>query len=86
LWLSVSQEAYRANLRLRQAIPSMSRKANCYNIATIESFWAALKTEAFSTTIPTIRASAITMIFDYITTFCNSKCLHSSLGHMSPVD
>jgi transposase InsO family protein len=26
------------------------------------------------------------MIFDYITTFYNSKRLHSSLGYMSPLD
>ena len=81
-----ASEAYRADLRLRHAIPSMSRKGNCYDNAAMESFWATLKTEAFGTTIPTTRASAITMIFDYITTFYNSNRLHSSLGYMSPLD
>ncbi len=51
-----ASEAYRADLHLRQAIPSMSRKGNCYDNATMESFWATLKTEAFGTTIPTTRA------------------------------
>ena len=81
-----ASEAYRADLRLRHAIPSMSRKGNCYDNAAMESFWATLKTEAFGTTIPATRCAAITMIFDYITTFYNSKRLHSSLGYMSPLD
>ena len=81
-----ASEAYRADLRLRHAIPSMSRKGNCYDNAAMESFWATLKTEAFGTTIPTTRASAITTIFDYITTFYNSNRIHSSLGYMSPLD
>jgi putative transposase len=81
-----ASESYRADLNLRHAIPSMSRKGNCYDNAAMESFWATLKTEAFGTTIPANRAAAITMIFDYITTFYNSKRLHSSLGYMSPLD
>jgi len=81
-----ASESYRNDLRLRHAIPSMSRKGNCYDNAAMESFWATLKTEAFGTHIPATRAAAITMIFDYITTFYNSKRLHSSLGYMSPLD
>ncbi|MDZ4403530.1 IS3 family transposase [Prosthecobacter sp.] len=78
--------AYRADLTLRHAIPSMSRTGNCYDNAAMESFWATLKTEAFGSTIPATRSAAITMIFDYITTFYNSKRLHSSLDYMSPLD
>ncbi|MFO1440082.1 MAG: IS3 family transposase [Verrucomicrobiaceae bacterium] len=81
-----ASESYRNDLRLRHAIPSMSRKGNCYDNAAMESFWATLKTEAFGTHIPATRAAAITMIFDYITTFYNPKRLHSSLGYMSPLD
>ena len=84
-----ASEACRADLSVRHAIPSMSRKGNCYDNADMaakprsESFWATLKTESLGTTIP---ASGITMIFDCITTFYNSKRLHSSLGYMSPLD
>lgn len=59
-----ASESYRNDLRLRHAIPSMSRKGNCYDNAAMESFWATLKTEAFGTTLPATRAAAITMIFD----------------------
>jgi transposase InsO family protein len=81
-----ASESYRNDLRLRHAIPSMSRKGNCYDNSAMESFWATLKTEAFGSTIPATRAAAITMIFDYITTFYNPKRLHSSLNYMSPLD
>jgi transposase InsO family protein len=77
---------YRQTLADHGCVASMSRKGNCYDNAAMESFWATLKTEAFGTTIPANRAAAITMIFDYITTFYNSKRLHSSLGYMSPLD
>ena len=78
--------AYRQRLAAAGVQPSMSRKGNCYDNAAMESFWATLKTEAFGTHIPATRAAAITMIFDYITTFYNPKRLHSSLGYMSPLD
>ena len=66
--------------------PSMSRKANCYDNALAESFFATLKTECFTNTQPTTPAEARLMIFDYIETFYNPKRLHSALGYKSPVD
>jgi len=65
---------------------SMSRKGNCYDNATMESFWSSLKTECLANQIPKTKAQANLMIFDYIETFYNSKRLHSSLGYQSPVD
>ena len=50
---------------------SMSRRGNCYDNATAESFWATLKTDCFNNLIPNTRATAKAMIFDYIQTFCN---------------
>lgn len=64
---------------------SMSRRANCYDNATAESFWATLKTECFNNTIPATRAEARSMIFDYIETFYNPVRRHSALGFLSPV-
>ena len=64
---------------------SMSRRANCYDNATAESFWATLKTECFNNTIPATRAVAKSMIFDYIETFYNPLRRHSALGFLSPV-
>lgn len=76
---------FRQRLKLRGITPSMSRRANCYDNATMESFWATLKAECFGSTIPTTRSQARSMVFDYIETFYNPVRLHSSLGFQSPV-
>ena len=66
--------------------PSMSRKANCYDNALVESFFATLKTECFGQQLPLSHQQARLMIFDYIETFYNPKRLHSALAFKSPVD
>ena len=76
---------FRQRLRLRGITASMSRTANCYDNATMESFWATLKAECFGTTVPATRAQARSMVFDYIETFYNPVRLHSALGFKSPV-
>jgi transposase InsO family protein len=76
---------FRKSLRLRCITASMSRTANCYDNATMESFWATLKAECFGAAIPATRAQARSMVFDYIETFYNPVRLHSSLGFKSPV-
>jgi transposase InsO family protein len=74
---------FRKSLRLRGITASMSRTANCYNNATMESFWATLKAECFGSIIPATRAQARAMVFDYIETFYNPVRLHSALGLQS---
>lgn len=76
---------FRRRLELRGITASMSRRANCYDNATMESFWATLKAECFGTTIPATRTQAHLMVFDYIETFYNPVRLHSALGFQSPV-
>jgi putative transposase len=44
----------------------MSRKANCYDNAAMESFFATLKTECFQEKIPKNRAEARAMLFDFV--------------------
>ena len=91
LWLAVSASLrltsteFRRRLELRGFTPSMSRRANCYDNATMESFWATLKAECFGAVIPTTRSQARSMVFDYIETFYNPVRLHSALGFQSPV-
>ena len=77
--------AFSAQLQLRSMTPSMSRTANCYDNAAMESFWATLKTECFAGSIPATRAQARSMVFDYIETFYNPLRLHSSLDFLSPI-
>jgi putative transposase len=76
---------FRSSLRLRGITQSMSRRANCYDNAAMESFWATLKTECFANHVPATHAQATSMIFDYIETFYNPVRLHSSLGFQSPI-
>ena len=64
----------------------MSRRANCYDNALVESFFATLKAECFGEQEPENQQQARLMIFDYIETFYNPKRLHSALGYQSPVD
>jgi len=77
---------YRAQLNHHGLKPSMSRAANCYDNAAMESFWSTLKHELVYRHKFLTRAQAAAAIFDYIQTFYNPVRLHSALGYKSPVD
>lgn len=65
---------------------SMSRAGNCYDNATMESFWSTLKSDTQIDVIePASRSAAELAVFDYIETFYNRTRRHSSLGGVSPV-
>jgi len=81
-----ASSACQALLAIFKMQPSMSRKANCYDNALVESFFATLKTECFDQQLPLSYQQARLMIFDYIETFYNPKRIHSALGFKSPVD
>ena len=81
-----ASDAYRALLRRHGVVPSMSRPANCYDNAKMESFWATLKGELIGDHVFATRAEAKTALFDYIEVFYNRRRLHSALGFQSPVD
>ena len=78
--------AYRQLLEEIRAVPSMSRRANCYDNAMMESFWSTLKAECFASYLPPTHREARQMIFHYIDTYYNRVRLHSSLGYLTPVD
>lgn len=80
-----SQE-YRHVLDQHGLIASMSRRANCYDNATMESFWSTLKHELIYRRIFLTRAAATTAIFAFIERFYNRVRLHSSLDYQSPLD
>jgi transposase InsO family protein len=65
---------------------SMSRRANCYDNAHMESFWGTLKAELMQGRTFATRAEARLAIFEYIEVFYNRERLHSALGYRSPVD
>jgi len=61
---------------------SMSAKGNCYDNATMESFFGTLKAEEV-TSYPDWK-SARSAIFDYLETYYNRTRIHTSLGGCSP--
>ena len=77
---------YRQALGQAGLIASMSRKGNCYDNATMESFWATLKLELVYRRRFENRAQARSQIFDYIEMFYNRQRAHSALNYHSPVD
>ena len=66
------------------AICSMSRKANCWDNAPVESFFGLLKRALVFHQRYQTRAQARHSIFDYIERFYNRKRIHSSLGYRTP--
>ncbi len=64
---------------------SMNRTGECYDNATMESFFATLKTECVTHQFTT-RSEARTTIFEYLEGWYNRQRLHSSLDYLSPVE
>jgi putative transposase len=81
-----ASDVYRQLLGQIRAVPSMSRRGNCYDNATMESFWSTLKAECLAGQPPATHQQAHQIIFEYIETYYNRVRLHSSLGYLSPVD
>jgi transposase InsO family protein len=78
--------AYVAALAAAGIERSMSRAGNCYDNATMESFWSTLKLDTqIDLHRPDTRRAAELVIFDYIETFYNPTRRHSSLDYLSPV-
>jgi transposase InsO family protein len=77
---------FRQALAKTNTLPSMSRKACCYDNAAMESFWSTLKLELVYRSVFHTRAHARHAIFEFIEAFYNRSRLHSSLNYLSPVD
>lgn len=78
--------AYRQALAQAGLVASMSRKANCYDNASMESFWSTLKLELVYRRNFVSHRQARSEIFDYIECFYNRQRSHSALNFCSPVD
>lgn len=77
---------YQSMLKQRGITGSMSRKGNCYDNATMESFWATLKTELLQGREFASLDSARREIFRWIEVYYNRQRLHGALGFKSPVE
>jgi putative transposase len=81
-----ASEHYQRLLAQHGIACSMSRRANCWDNAPMESFFASLKKELVHDADFATRAEARAAIFEYIEVFYNSKRRHSSLGYVSPAE
>ena len=79
-----ASQAYRDLLREHNITCSMSRKANCWDNAMMESFFATLKKELIHHESYPTRESARQSVFEYIELFYNPRRRHSALGYLSP--
>lgn len=66
-------------------ICSMSKRGDCYDNASMESWNHSFKIEAIHGERFSTRADAKNHVFEYIDVYYNRKRLHSRLGYLSPV-
>lgn len=78
-----ASEDFRGVLKAHGMNASMSRKAECWDNAVVESFFGTMKTE-LGDPIWESRAIARAAIFDYIEIWYNRTRRHSTLGYVSP--
>ncbi len=78
--------AYQDKLEACGIRQSMGAKGDCYDNASMESFFATLKKELIHGRRFKSRSEARLAIIEYIETWYNSRRIHSSLGYMSPVE
>jgi putative transposase len=76
---------YQAELQRHGILTSMSGKGNCYDNATVETFFKTLKSELVWRTVFQTRSEAEQAIARYIDGFYNHIRRHSALDFVSPV-
>jgi putative transposase len=81
-----ASEHYQLLLAKHGIVCSMSRRADCWDNAPMESFFASLKKELVHGVDFATRAEARAAIFEYIEVFYNVQRRHSSLGYVSPAE
>ncbi len=77
---------YRQALSRHRIRQSMSRKANCWDNAPMESFFHTLKSELVSHCDYQTREQARASLFEYMEVFYNRQRRHSTLNYASPLD
>jgi transposase InsO family protein len=77
---------YRGALAAAGITASMSRKADCFDNAPMESFFHTLNTELVHHRQYATRAEAQRDIFAFIEGFYNRTRLHSAIGYISPIE
>jgi putative transposase len=78
--------AFRERLSAWGCTQSMSRKANCWDNAVMESFFGILKNELIHHERFAARQEARDKIFDYIEVFYNRSRIHSATDYFAPAE
>jgi|TARA_B100000959_G_C14912255_1_gene595659 transposase InsO family protein len=81
-----ASDQHRQLIQDYRMIQSMSRRANCWDNAAMESFFKTLKVERVHRLRYDTRAAATLDIVDWIEGFYNQRRIHSSIGFKTPVD
>lgn len=81
-----ASDNHRQLIKDYRMIQSMSRRANCWDNAAMESFFKTLKVERIHLLRYDTRALAKLDIVDWIEGFYNRRRMHSSIGYKTPVD
>jgi len=79
-------KAFQQLLRDNGMVCSMSRRADCWDNAVVESFNSTIKTELIHRSRWQTREEARAAVYKYIETWYNSKRLHSTLGYRTPIE
>jgi putative transposase len=80
-----TSESYRVLLAETRMVVSMSRTADCYDNAAMESFFHSFKGECIEGQSFQTQAQARSVTFDYLETFYNRVRRHSTLQYLSPL-
>ncbi len=81
-----ASDHYRRLLDRHGITCSMSRVAQCWDNAPVESFFASLKRELVHDERYATHGEARASIFEYVETFYNRVRRHSALGYVSPAE
>ena len=81
-----ASEHYQRLLAKHGITCSRSRRADCWDNAPMESFFASLKKELVQDADFATRAEARAAVVEYIEVFYNNQRRHSSLGYVSPAE
>ncbi len=77
---------YLAVLHRHGITVSMSRRANCWDNAVAESFFATIKAELVYDRTWHTRLELRAAVFEYVEAFYNRQRLHSTLGYKTPLE
>jgi putative transposase len=81
-----ASDHYRGLLGRHGIVCSMSRVAQCWDNAPVESFFASLKRELVHDEHYTTREQARASLFEYVEAFYNRVRRHSALGYVAPAE